>query len=396
MVITKKIKIHQVLVPLLLVIFPLGQLLRMDMLLGDFHLVVHPLDFLVGLISFIFVSSAIHKKHNLRGVALGFITSLIFSFLFSFQIFKSIDLTEGVFYLLRILAYFMFALSIKSYIVKNERLKETFFNLLIGMSLLIALFGWIQYVLYPDVRVLYYLGWDDHLYRIVGTFLDPGFTSILILFGINLVLVKIFQRFKLYWIFFLTFLLSALFFTYARAGYVALAGSLVALLIMNKKLKLLIPLFIIFTLIVLILPRPSSSGVQLERLYSVLLRIKNYQETLNIWTRWPLFGVGYNNMCTARIAYLGEESALSHSCSGSDSSLLLILATTGFVGLVSFLVFIKNVINNLNHDYYGEALMLCLVSLLIHSLFVNSLFYPWVMAYMGILYAVSSTSNNEE
>ena len=60
------------------------------------------------------------------------------------------------------------------------------------------LFGYIQYLFYPDLRNLYYAGWDPHLYRMFGTFFDPNFMGaiivLFILFVLGLVLKKEIQR----------------------------------------------------------------------------------------------------------------------------------------------------------------------------------------------------------
>src|SRR3989344_1662042 len=43
---------------------------------------------------------------------------------------------------------------------------------------MIALLGLLQYWLYPELRNLYYLGWDPHHYRVFSTMLDPNFIGI--------------------------------------------------------------------------------------------------------------------------------------------------------------------------------------------------------------------------
>ncbi|MEJ2441809.1 MAG: O-antigen ligase family protein, partial [Patescibacteria group bacterium] len=184
--------------------------------------------------------------------------------------------------------------------------------------------------------------------------------------------------------------------TYSRAGYLALiGGSFVIFFLIIKNLKRFLLFTFFFLLIIVFLPRRGGEGVKLERTASVILRIEDYQDTLTIFKKSPLFGVGYNNMCFAREKYLGEINLDSHACSGSASSLLLVLATTGIVGFLMFLVLIYKLIPNLDKNIYGFVFLSCLVALLIHSLFVNSLFYPWVMGWMGLLLAISLKSSKE-
>ncbi len=148
-------------------------------------------------------------------------------------------------------------------------------------------------------------------------------------------------------------------------------------------------------LIVIALPRPSSEGVKLERLYSIEARLINFKETMFIWSKSPVFGVGYNNTCLGRNIFVKQELLLSHSCSGSDSSILLVLATTGIVGLIVFGYMGIKVVRSLPKNSYSVLFLSCLSALLIHSVFVNSLFYPWVMGWMGILLGIVYSFNKK-
>ena len=80
--------------------------------------------------------------------------------------------------------------------------------------------------------------------------------------------------------------------------------------------------FIIFGISVILLPRPSSEGVQLERTQSIYGRFRSYEQGLTILKTNPLFGIGFNNYCYARQIILGTNDLASHACSGSDSSVL--------------------------------------------------------------------------
>ena len=95
-------------------------------------------------------------------------------------------------------------------------------------------------------------------------------------------------------------------------------------------------------------------------------------------------------MCLARQKYIGIESFESHACSGSDSSLLLVLATTGVAGFLSFLFLLIHVWRNSNS--LSKTL---LVATLVHSMFSNSLFYPWILGYIVIAFSLSLRSEVE-
>jgi hypothetical protein len=73
----------------------------------------------------------------------------------------------------------------------------------------------------------------------------------------------------------------------------------------------------------------------------------------------------------------------------------LVLATTGILGFLIFANLIQKLVVDLAKNTYGLTFLSCLVALLIHSLFVNSLFYPWVMGWMGLLLSISLKPTKE-
>ncbi|MCX6704116.1 MAG: hypothetical protein NTZ07_01595, partial [Candidatus Woesebacteria bacterium] len=111
--------------------------------------------------------------------------------------------------------------------------------------------------------------------------------------------------------------------------------------------------------------------------------------TLRIFSKSPVFGVGYNNMCVAYQKYIGVQPFSSHHCSGSDSSLLLVLATTGITGFMILAFSVQRIAASLKRSTYHILLTASFMALLVHSLFSNSLFYPWIMGYLIILLAVT-------
>ena len=114
-------------------------------------------------------------------------------------------------------------------------------------------------------------------------------------------------------------------------------------------------------------------------------RVTSYSQALKIIKASPVFGVGFNNYCWARQIYLKTHDLGSHSCGGSDSSLLNILATSGVIGLLVFLTMVSEIWQRTGHTMYRLVLGWCFTALLIHALFSNSLFYPWVMGVLAVI-----------
>jgi len=146
---------------------------------------------------------------------------------------------------------------------------------------------------------------------------------------------------------------------------------------------------LIFMALLFLLPTSKNHSIELFRQFSALARIEDYKITLRIFSKSPVFGVGYNNMCIAYQKYIGVQPFSSHHCSGSDSSLLLVLTTTGIAGFIVFVYAIYNIAVFLKRDSRFQILASGFVALLVHSLFSNSMFYSWIMGYLIILLAIT-------
>ncbi len=213
--------------------------------------------------------------------------------------------------------------------------------------------GLLQYLFFPDNTILSSLGWDPHLNRLIGSFLDLTFTGIIyLLFFIYLFLNKYPKVFSI-----LTYLGMAL--TYSRSSLLAFLAVLLFYCLKNKRYLLLVTGITMVCLTVLILPNEVGEGTNLSRTSTISAKIENYKEAFGFIVQKPLLGHGYNFLPQLR-------PELGHASSGFDSSLLTIAVTIGLIGLTCFLWAIKGQL-----DYY-------LLAVAIHSLFSNSLLYPWV------------------
>ena len=375
---------------LFLVIFPFGQLLRINLNIFNLAITLQPID-LILLLSLIYV--AVHKN-KLPSYIIYFLISSLFSFLFFTLLHPSKLLLTGLLYFIRFVAGIGFFLFI-SVQFKTEKQKLNLLNCLIAVIAVVGIFGWLQYFLLPDFRPLKILGWDDHLFRLIGTFLDPTYTGIILVLGFFMTLGS-YSALGKKSIWLILFFLVTVAFTYSRASYLALVGGLIFFAFWKKKYLLPFLIIGVFSIIIVLLPRPSSEGVQLERTQSIYGRFRSYSEGLSIFKNNPVFGVGFNNYCYAKQIYLKSDDLTSHSCSGSDSSILNILATTGVVGLLIFVKMLSAIYKRVKNDMYGTVFVICSISLFIHSFFSNSLFYTWVLSLMAILAGLAITRNSEE
>lgn len=353
---------------------------------------------------------------------------LLFGLILSVDRFSFLQILPGLLYLLRLFVYFhLFFAAVHAFSSNKE--KNLLRKCLIVVVFLMSVFGWIQLFIFPDLNYLTVFGWDRHLYRITSTLLDPNYLGILLVFAIIMVIKSKSDDFQigkniivneLHLLFFFS---TTLAFTFSRSSYLALFCVIIILLfqkrfkyirvstfkelfdtylcsyfLASKKLAIII-ISTIFCLIFLWLTLPllrlKSEGTYLLRTKSIENRIDYFNKTLPIFLNHPLFGVGYNNLCAEKIYILGydEHQGKSHACSGADTSILVLLSTTGISGLILFMYFIKSINKNLNVKYSDESKGI-IVALVTHSFFVNSAFYAWIMIFI-LLYVSTLTESKK-
>ena len=349
----------------IVLIFPFGQLARIDIGQISFPLV----DLFVLFLSLAnLITHLKQKKPNKNIFLLLFLIFACLSFFLNLYRYPPISLKPFL-YLLRLNAYlllFIYPLQIK----KNQIIK---IKKLFTLSLLTAvIFGLIQYFFWPDLTYFSSLHWDPHLFRLVSSFIDPTFTAIIFL----LFFIKIY-----FWpksntkMFLLILIYLALALTYSRSTF--LSFLFISLIVSRHQQKAKIFIFSLILVIgtIFLLPRPPGEGTKLERSSSVLAKIENYQEAITVSLQAPLIGHGYNNLYSARKISIPQ----SHANFGFDNSFLTILATTGLFGLLLFLAGLKKFF--LQSTFTKKILLLAIFC---HSLFANSLFYPWVIIFVLI------------
>jgi O-antigen ligase len=300
-------------------------------------------------------------------------------------------------YLMRWVAYALI------YVIVNEfepKFKQKIaYALLISGSIVVAL-GYLQFFFYPSLRNLYYLGWDEHLYRMFSSFLDPNFAGVFFVIFFIFVLSFVFnflkQKSYIKTLFTLAISLAtliAIYLTYSRSALLMLAISVITYLIVKGQKKLIAVALLAIVLIIFILPKSfTTEGTNFLRAVSSEARVKTAQESLVIIQKSPIYGVGFNayRFAANKLGIVtGQEWQTSHGGAGTDNSFLFVLATTGIIGLIIYLNLLHRIIilglNNLRKNKYAIVLISSLAGLLISSLFINSLFYVFILEWVWIL-----------
>jgi len=381
----------------LLLLFPLGNLGRIE--LGEGVNVSINDIVIFGFVLYFFVFKLLKKEKiefpkATKEIALFVFIAFISLFWGSRELLPNQIVISGL-YLFRWVVYALLYI-VAFNIIRNTKIKpRTIYSLLILITAVIAILGLIQYIIYPDLGNLSYLGWDPHLHRIFIPFFDPIFTGAILVLGLIVLAWNNLEQKKLTWWNALAGILVYIAFalTYSRAAYFMFLVALIATAYLRKSLILFLIGILVFTGTLLILPE-RSYGNKLGREETLKARIENWSHAVKIIMKNPILGVGFNSYryVQQKEGYFGEDWEKNHAGAGVDNSFLFILATTGIVGLVFYLrplLIIGRMFKT------SPILAASLVSLIFYSLTTNGLFYSWIMEWVWIILAVSAVKSKE-
>lgn len=321
-----------------------------------------PPGFIVAAVIFILIALLSLFSTPLRLTALEIFTSLSYNIRFS------------LFILLAWLIYLKAFPNINVYSV----LKTS------GLSL--AILGFLQFTFLPNLSFLLPNGWDPHYFRTVSTFLDPNFAGAF--FVLTLLIIShlgggLDRQPRDFYIKF-AFVFLALLTTFSRSSYVMFLISGITYGILKKSKLLILSTIVLFlTLLVSfqIYTQLIANPRNIDREKSASLRMNTWQQGWTIFQKSPFLGVGFNAYRYGLKEYqLGDEQfILSHGASTNDSSLLYVAATTGIIGLFSFLFLLFTLLKRGKKNLILTAGLLGLIT---HSFFANSLFYPPILLWV--------------
>ncbi len=314
------------------------------------------------------------------------------STILSLNTYPASDVTLAAFFLVRFILYSMLGLVIVNIVQKGEI--DKFLNIFIATGFIFTLLGFLQFILFPDFSTLAAYGWDPHINRLASTTLDPNYTG-----GILIILVCICLSRSLYFPS-LKYTLLTLFFslavllTFSRSTYLAYTVSMLLISMIKSPRIIIFPIALFVASFILVPGADTRIIGALTVDETAQSRIESWRNALVIIRDRPAFGVGFNNYRNAQRQYgffSDENSDGGHSGAGTDSSLLLILATTGIFGFAIYIAWMLSIfkitVKHLKDNYLSLALASLLVALLVHAQFVNSLLYPQIL--MPLVFLIS-------
>jgi len=312
--------------------------------------------------------------------------------------------TEGSAYLARLVLYLVFGLGMWLWSRTKTFSAVRVRSVVVLWLLLQAGIGLAQFLLFPDSRLLFFLGWDDHLSRAFGTLLDPGFFGLFMAWGALLSFVAATHstgKRRLLWVSALSLCIGALALSYSRASYVSfLAGvGVLSWRWRQRSVLLLIPLLV---LCLVLLPKDGGGeGQNLLRTRSIEAREEVLQyHAADLGTQQWLFGRGwyYESALALHEQALLERNpdkavAIStrQNAQAVDNVFLHIFFSTGAIG---FALYASWQLLLLWKVRTSPELLAIWFAVLAHSLFSTALLYSWSMLILAIVSVCLAKINN--
>lgn len=384
----------KILIPVLFVSFIFGEILRIQL---PNSIGIGVIDLVVVLILIAWLVLVKKTKYLLFKPLALFIAVSLFSLIINLTRFEINEIAVSSLYLVRFSLYAGLYFVFKD-LGKELGEKTIKYLTIAGLSILII--GLFQYFLYPSMKGLYYLGWDEHMFRLFSTFLDPNFVGvILVLFFIFFYFSKekIFPKYKYlsYAILSLTFL--GIILTFSRGALLMFASAVFAYSFITRQWKFILGTLILFAvLFVALSPFFYIENTNLLRTFSSKERLKTSENALKIFRENPL-GVGFNTYRYVRVEYGDKDKSIygpSHAGAGVDNSFVLVLVTMGIPGVIAYFYLIYKIFKlGLRFKTpMGMILVISLFGLIVNALFINSLFYSFVMIWVWMLAGLTERS----
>lgn len=320
-----------------------GQLLRFEIF--GLPLFVH--DFLIVII--ILLNCNVARCTLTKGIKL-FLLGLGIGWLRAFTLYPIHTLLIPSLYTMRILGYLALYLVVK----KQSYPISHYIFVLAGM---ISLFlGLAQYIFIPDMRIFYYLGWDDHLNRLIMPHYDPTFSAAML----SLFFFYTYPHYHLPSVLHFTGILLS----YSRSVWLTFILTIFA---STKKFAMFFLSALILLIAASLLPQGFGEGNNLLRTFSITSRLNSDLNYLSRY-KWDLFfGRGLNTLVLEN----SNSFYVNHANSPNNSYLYLLL-TSGVLGLIGWGTFLKEL-------YQSSKYKPTITFLIIGSFFNNMMFYPFTL-----------------
>ena len=269
---------------------------------------------------------------------------------------------------------------------------------------IVCFVGFFQLIFYPIAADFYDLlrsfGFsptteDPHIRRLLSTYLDPNYLSSILILPLAFCLRAIDRPGgkKLFYWFNALLLLVTILLTSSRSGFLAASIVLFAFLLINwfKRRSSVVWNYIFFGVIAAAIGVLLFGNIRvIERVLAGLsdpssqARFQSWQTGLDIFVQNPIFGIGYNLIGTYRAA-MGEAESL-YTLANNDSSLILVMSTTGIIGTIFFvLFFVKSMFRARKEPIFIFFYIACFLVSNFNQLLLYPLFLLWFLVVPEVL-----------
>lgn len=333
-------------------------------------------------------------KDKISKVILIFSSIMILSLLWNRSSLSLEQFIFSGFYAVRWIVYALLFFFIRESSREN---KEKIQRIMLVTGIIFVAIGYMQFFYYSNLKNLFYLGWDEHMYRLFGAFLDPNFTGIFLslflvfLLGKRLKMpIEPLTKNKLFLSIIIAFTLGSLILTFSRSAFLTLFfASTVFFFLIGKKRWIFIMIGIMLVVGMVLSQRFYIESVNPFRTISYQARLKSMKEAIGVFSHKPVLGVGFNAYRYAQLHYgsRGQQNIeTSHADAGVENSFFFVLATTGILGLIAYVFMLFNILKN---TYRNPVVFSSIVGLCIGSMFINALFFPPLMLWMWVVVGLS-------
>jgi hypothetical protein len=311
-------------------------------------------------------------------------------------------------YLVRWTAYFGVYLVVINFVRRDD--VGSLWHVLETAILVFAGFGVVQSLFLPGFAQMVFpdQGWDVQGHRLVSTLLDPNFAGALIAIGLLVLLARMSHGVQAaLWKPVLLF--AALVLTISRSAVLAfLAGVVIILFLRGLSKRLLKIGGLLLVLMLPFVPLILDFAIRFGRFSlegSAALRVLSWLRALKIFADNPILGIGFNTYGFVQRSYgyspvFGADFAL-------DGGLLFIAVMTGLIGvslysgmLLLVLVRCRRISKDASRSADERGLALgaaaVTVAMVVHSVFLNSLLFPFLMETLWVLWGFTFVLRSHE
>lgn len=358
----------------------IGRVLWPGELLGR----INPLDLVV--VAMVVYAAIRHIRPVRNYWLIGFGAIVVLSVVWGGLLFHIFTQTESILYAVR-LALYAQCIAVAPGLWRND---GWLLAQWIGVAVSVA--GFIQLQIFPAIPVSYIarFGFDPHNGRLFAVFFDPNLVAGILLITTIVTLGRVLRDARFGTVAALLVQLMAIFATVSRSGLLGLVVAVICVLAALRPRWLLVAVAggMLAVFLSNSLWNRIVGGIAVDATSQA--RFASWETAEGVIVQNPVTGIGYNYYQSATTA-IGRFSPrigqITLAANASDSSLLTLWATTGIFGVLLGIGWLLSVTVSDTDKIVSAVTRGVVAGVLVNSLFINTLLYPFVLFLLAITFA---------